>query len=37
MAHVKRKSDLEHAQNADSDHPAHVQTIIRAFPLRPLL
>ena len=33
MGLVKRKSVFEHAQNACSDHPAHVQSIIRAFAL----
>ena len=28
LGHVKRKSAFEHEQNADSDHPVHVQSSI---------
>ena len=33
MGRVKRKRVFEHAQNAYSDHPGHVRSIIRAFAL----
>ena len=33
MNRVKRKIVFKHALNADIDHPAHAQSIIRAFAL----
>ena len=33
MGRVKRKSAYEHAQNTQSDHTSHAQSIIRVFAL----
>ena len=33
MGTIKQKSVFEHEQNANSDHSAHAQSIIRAFAL----